>query len=84
MVWNIVALVVFAGIIVLTFVFLWSWRGLLVAGCIPMANVFIMLGRQLDPPLWSISPFLSPAIIIVMLVLLAFCWMPILLGEYFV
>ena len=83
MIGNAIALVVFVGVIILTFLFVWGCRGLFVAGCIPMANVVILLGQQVEPPLWTLSPFLSPAVTIVMLVVLAVCWIPRLSGDSF-
>jgi len=72
MLWDGVAFLVFAGIVLLGFRFEHPFLGALLAGSIPVANIVLWVNHLVVGPesLW-ISPFLSIGVSIVMLFALA-------------
>ena len=73
--------ILFIAIVLVTFVYVLGWKGLMVAGCIPSANLIILVGRHYG--MWTTSPFLPLWAMIVMYAVVYLCMMPVITGDYF-
>ena len=73
--------VVFIAIVFFTFQYMLGWKGLMVAGCIPAANLIILTGKYYE--MWETNPFLPLWAMIVMYAVTWVCMIPVLTGDYF-
>ena len=73
--------IVFVVIVFCTLAYSLSWKGLMVAGCIPAANLMVFVGKYYE--MWETAPFLPLWAMIVMYVVTWVCMIPVLTGDYF-
>ena len=78
---GLIMLIVFTAIVFCTFIYVLGWKGLMVAGCIPAANLIILVGKYCE--MWEANPFLPLWAMLAMYAVVYLCMIPILTGDYF-